>query len=107
MWSVPGGSPKAGEAYEEAAAREAFEEIGFTLDPALLASPVVINERWEYRDDTVHIFEIELAEKPALTPDGREILEAGFFRPEAISGLKTPRHLQRYLAQATSRTASG
>jgi mutator protein MutT len=36
-WSVPGGSLEAGETLPQAAAREALEEIGITIDPADLA----------------------------------------------------------------------
>ena len=33
-WSVPGGSLEAGETLPQAAAREALEEVGITIDPA-------------------------------------------------------------------------
>jgi 8-oxo-dGTP pyrophosphatase MutT (NUDIX family) len=98
-WGLPGGSAKRGEDFAAAAAREGWEEIGLRIDPAQLQGPIVIRDLWENRDDTVHIFELELAEPPELSPDGREILEGAFFRPEKISALQTPPHLRLYLAR--------
>jgi hypothetical protein len=65
----------------------------------------VIRDFWEYCGDTAHTFETEFAERPALRPDRRKVLECRFFRPEVVSGLATPPYLRRYLAQATARHA--
>src|SRR5688572_16138386 len=60
-WSFPGGGVGAGETPEAAALREVREELGLALDPASLRRVLTVAENYEYRRETVHIFEAPLA----------------------------------------------
>jgi hypothetical protein len=52
---------------------------------------------WEYRCDYLRIFDLHLAGEPALAVDGREIVAACFWDPQALLRTSIPSHIRRYL----------
>jgi 8-oxo-dGTP diphosphatase len=69
-----GGGRGAGEAPAEAAARELAEEVGLAVRAHQLQPAATISLVHESRPLLVHLFELELALRPALVPDGAEVV---------------------------------
>lgn len=80
VWQPPGGGMHAGEDAIDAAARELAEELACTLEGAQLVA--VEAEPLHGATNTVHIVCGRLI--GLARPDGREILEARFFAPDAL-----------------------
>lgn len=80
-WLLPGGAVERGETLEEAARREAQEEVGASLGPLRLQG--VYTNFFEYKSDHVAVFLCRSFELPddGRIPGGaaREIEEMGFF----------------------------
>lgn len=98
-WSLPGGGIARGETARDAALRELREEIGLVVEPAALREAQTAELEWEYRSDHTTIFEITMAEAPALRLDHREIVAARFLAPAAVPLDEIAPHLARYLAR--------
>jgi 8-oxo-dGTP diphosphatase len=96
----PGGSRGRREAAAQAAARELGEETGIAAAPTTLRLVLEMTVFWHWRDDEVAIFELRLAEKPAIRVDGREIVWAGFMAPEAALAAPLSPFVRAYLAAA-------
>ena len=90
-WSLPGGGIARGEAPEAAARREMAEELGLTL--GTISELGTIRETISGAPHTAYLFLAEIGEAPM--PDGREIVEVRFARPEnppkPVSGLAEAR----------------
>jgi ADP-ribose pyrophosphatase YjhB (NUDIX family) len=80
VWALPGGGMSAREEPEAAARREVREELGLTL--GALQRIAVIAEVISGSPHTAHIFAAVTHDRPR--PDGREIIAARFFAPEAL-----------------------
>ena len=80
VWQPPGGGMHAQEDPIIAAGRELAEDLGCTLADARLV--VIEAEPLHGATNNVHIVRGTLTGTPR--PDGREILEARFFAPEAL-----------------------
>ena len=99
-WTFPGGGPQIGENARAAACRELTEEVGLRVEPDRLTLAHTSLHDWEYRHDHVRIFSLHVAQKPSLTVDGREIIEACFRDPEAVLRTPIPPHVRSYLESA-------
>lgn len=80
VWALPGGGMSAREEPEAAARREVREELGLTL--GALQRIAVIEEVISGSPHTAHIFAAVTHDAPR--PDGREIIAARFFAPDAL-----------------------
>jgi 8-oxo-dGTP diphosphatase len=98
-WSLPGGGIGRGESARAAAARELREEIGLTVAPQSLHEAQAIELVWEHRSDHTTIYELNLAERPVLRLDNREIVGAVFRAPDAIAPAEMAPHVALYLAR--------
>ncbi len=77
-WTTPGGAVKRGENPVDAAIREASEEIGVRLGSGDLHLAGVVEHSPDHRRDRLYLFEVQLRERPTITIDNREIVEARF-----------------------------
>src|SRR5260370_37497774 len=84
-WHLPGGGVEAGETLSEALARELQEEgnIEMTAPPQLHSG--FFNSR-DSRRDHVSVFVVRAFRQFAGPVPGREIVEHGFFDPDALPG---------------------
>ncbi len=80
--SLPGGYVHAGETSKDAAVRELLEETKLRVRPDELTSVVDQHHDWEGKREHVEIFELDVAERPVIEVDNREVVEATFFTPE-------------------------
>ncbi len=96
-YSFPGGHKSDNESPAEAAARELQEEVGLKIPASELQEVGLIERTFEHRNDRVYLFRYELTTAPNVEPDRREILWAGFRRPEEVLRLPTLPHIRDYL----------
>ena len=90
-WNLPGGHIDDGEAADDTAAREMFEELGLT-DLGLRAFGT-FTEHLDHRDDTIALFTAELprpAPAASLTLDRAELRDARWFPLSALPDAIVP-----------------
>lgn len=97
-WSIPGGLMDRGEIPIEAAARELNEEVGIAVDvddlvPLTPSALVHVAGRW-----VDCVFEARVPPDTRVTVDGGEVIEAAWYRLDALPPLTVPtaRLLGRY-----------
>lgn len=96
----PGGGRRRGEAAAQAAARELAEETGIAAAPAALALALEMTVFWHWRYDEVAVFELRLADPPAIRVDRREIVAARFMAPDAALATPLSPFVRAYLERA-------
>jgi 8-oxo-dGTP diphosphatase len=79
--SLPGGYLRRGETARQAAVRELAEEIGVRARPDDLRPSIEEQVEWEFKRDHVTIFELEVASRPTVRIDNREVVDARFYSP--------------------------
>ena len=72
-YTIPGGEIGRGEAPRDTAVRELAEELSLEADADALV--------YRRRVRNTHVYELRLAEEPAIRIDNREIVEAVFLTP--------------------------
>lgn len=97
--SLPGGWINRGETAQQAAQRELQEELGLQVRLDQLGEPWSFTERSKRGENTVRIFALQLAEEPALTVDGLEILGWAWLTPAEALAQPITGHLREYLLQ--------
>lgn len=96
-WTFPGGTIRAGETGAQAAVREIQEEIGLIVPPADLGAAAIITHDYLARRDTVQLFSLHPAERPAVQIDEREIVDAHWLTPGEALRLPLVPHARSYL----------
>ena len=86
VWTLPGGGMKRGETPVETARRETMEELGVALGGAQFCGSV--EEVLSGSPHTAHVVSGTLASAPK--PDRREIAQAAWFAPDALSAETGP-----------------
>ena len=81
FWTLPGGMVDRGETFKQSALRETFEETGVVLTDAVFIGGFSRMEQG--KDDTVECFTAE-ADMEDLVIDDQEIVDAGWFSPDAL-----------------------
>jgi ADP-ribose pyrophosphatase YjhB (NUDIX family) len=89
-WSIPGGLMDRGENPIEAAARELHEEVGIKVDvndlvPLVPSAVVHVHGRW-----VDCVFEARVPPDTPVTVDGGEVIEAAWYRLDALPPLTVP-----------------
>ena len=86
-WGIPGGLAKRGEAPEITARREVFEEVGIAVE--LVGPPAVVVDADPQRVDVVfRARPAALSEIGEVRPTSPEIVEVGWFAPDALPELQ-------------------
>ena len=84
-YSAPGGYLRSHETACEAALRELREEIGLSVSANQLELGLEVTHDWEGKQDHVAIFTLDLSERPKVSVDHREVVEAFWFSPEQVA----------------------
>jgi len=105
-YTLPGGYPVGNESPVEAGSRELLEECGVYVPMSDLREVYRKEFLFEYRRDDVIIVEVELAGRPRLRIDHREVSEARFVHPDELLGLNIVPHLSDYVRQRAERASS-
>ena len=88
-WHLPGGGVEAGETMATALARELSEEGNIIVTSEPLLHGVFFNPR-DSRRDHVAVFVVRAFRQDRPPQPNREIVEHGFFRPDALPPDATP-----------------
>jgi ADP-ribose pyrophosphatase YjhB (NUDIX family) len=86
-YSLPGGYVRRNETAREAALRELREEVGVSASPESLELLLDETHDWEGKRDHVEIFALDVATRPHVAVDHREVIEASWWRPERALSL--------------------
>lgn len=81
-YSLPGGYVRSGESGADAALRELVEEVGVRVQPEQLTLVHEETHDWQGKRDHVQIFTLDVAERPQVAVDHREVIEARWWSPE-------------------------
>ncbi len=103
--TLPGGYVERDEERRMAAARELQEEVGVTVLPHRLSHAYHGTHVFEYRKDTLDIFEIEVEQEPEINIDRREVTWAKFTTPQQALEMNIVPHLDEYLSKRTAARA--
>jgi 8-oxo-dGTP diphosphatase len=97
QYTLPGGYVREGETVEQAGARELAEECGVSVPVERVQLAYRGTKAFEHREDEVTIVEVEIAERPAVRVDNREVVWAGFRAPSTVLAMPIVPHLREYL----------
>ena len=104
--TLPGGYVKPREDRRTTAARELHEEVGIRVQPRRLVHAYHGTHFFEYRKDTLDIYELEVDEAPSVQVDAREVVQAEFHTPEEALQLSVVPHLEEYLSRRIGQGAT-
>jgi len=95
--ALPGGRLERNEPESACGLRELAEEVGVVLPEGSLRRVGDFETRHEYKRDRVTVFEAELETAPALSPDRREVVWAGFETPAGVLAQEVNPIVRAYL----------
>ena len=95
--SLPAGGLARGEAPLQAALRELHEEVGLAPDASALRYVGEIVDQEGYAEDHAHFFELHCEVEPRPVVDAREVVWAGFLRPDEALARGVVRVVRMYL----------
>lgn len=101
--TLPGGYVKAREDRRTTAARELLEEVGIRAQPKRLVHAYHGTHVFEYRKDTLDIYELDVDDPPEVRVDDREVVRAEFHTPAEALDLNVVPHLEEYLSKRIRR----
>ena len=85
--TFPCGNIKSSEGVQEAALRELYEEVGICATRQDLELSMVLPYAEQYDHQIVFIFELHLEQRPKISIDNREVVDAFWCSPtQALSG---------------------
>jgi len=102
-YTLPCGGIKKGECLKIAAARELFEEVNIKVNPDELKFVGAYSNRYEYKRDTINLFEIYFKNKPAFQVDNREVIWAAFINSADVMRFRLFPTVRTYLQDYLSK----
>lgn len=97
QYTLPGGYVRPGEDPRAAASRELFEEVSVRVPPAHFEHAYHGTKDFEFRHDTLDIYEARIDVAPTMQVDNREVVWAGFKTVSETRALPIVPHLVEYL----------
>ena len=101
-YSLPGGYVHRNETGRAAAIRELIEETGIRASASELRLALDHQHDWEGKREHVEIFELEVATRPTIKVDNREVVEATFFPPKKALELELFEPLRKVIEKRVS-----
>lgn len=102
-YTLPGGYVHRNETAIEAASRELLEEVGLDVPPDRFRPAFEGELPFEFRRDYLTIVEIELEQRPEIQVDNREVVWAGWKRPQEVLQMNVVPHVVDYLRERAKR----
>ena len=86
--------------------RELREEVGVAADVDRLELVLEKTHDWEGKRDHVQIFSLDVASRPAIEVDHREVVEAAWWTPERALALQLFPPLREVIEQRVAKDAA-